>query len=141
MIRLYSLGWWSCVSLALALAVVATLAVPEEAFADSGSCTYCASACTTQCGSDNTCYENCMASCTQGCCTQQCNGDTTCMESCCEGACGSDQTCLQNCCANCKDPCWEYSFHPDLCNSSVKCKVGLFKSCVYSFVFCACTGF
>jgi hypothetical protein len=97
MFRLYFLGSWCCTSLALVLAVLAILAVPEEAFADSGACDSCATSCTNQCGSDNDCYEVCMTGCLNVCCSQQCGSDPTCWNSCCQDACGSDQTCLNNC--------------------------------------------
>jgi hypothetical protein len=103
MLRLYSLGSWFCTSLALTLAVVAALAVPEGAFADSGlpppppPCTNCSGDCSYQCGSDNTCYENCMTDCTGPCCNGQCGSDPDCYYSCCQAACGDDQTCQANC--------------------------------------------
>src|SRR5262249_27345953 len=49
--------------------------VPATAFADSGDCD---ASCTQQCGTDQTCYLNCMSQC-------------------CMAACGTDMTCMQNC--------------------------------------------
>jgi hypothetical protein len=139
MSRLYSLGSWSCLSLGLALAVVATLAVPEEAFADSGECASCATTCGETCGSDNTCYENCMAPCTQGCCTQLCGTDDSCYSSCCQAACGSDQTCYNNCEA--KTPfCIQWNGNPGECNNNHRCGFGL-RYCKYGTYLCLCTSF
>jgi hypothetical protein len=112
MLRLYSLGSWLCVSVSLALAVVAALAVPEGAFADSGNpppppppCTNCSADCSYNCGSDNACYENCMTTCTGGCCGYECGSDGTCFSTCCQDACGTDTTCLDNCVAQSPGGC------------------------------------
>jgi hypothetical protein len=100
-LRLCTLGSWFCTSLALALSVVAALAVPEGAFADSGdplACGTCSGDCAGQCGgTGNACYENCMTNCLGSCCGQQCGTDPGCWSLCCRNACMGDPTCLANC--------------------------------------------
>jgi hypothetical protein len=99
MSRLYSLGTWSFSSVAIALAVLVPLTVPEGALADSGQTCYenCQSSCYNQCGNDPNCIEQCMGPCGGSCCVSACNGDPNCMYNCCAEVCGNEQTCLQNC--------------------------------------------
>ncbi len=101
MSRLYTLGTWFCTSVAMALALLVPLAVPEGALADSGQTCYanCQTSCYNQCGNDSACIQQCMGQCTGPCCASACNGDSTCQSTCCQEACGGDSTCLQNCLA------------------------------------------
>lgn len=81
MARLYSLSSWFCTSLAIALAVLVPLTVPEDAFADDGVCSYCDgnsnccnSCCQTLClTGDPTCMSNCLANCAMPFDCTQCN--------------------------------------------------------------------
>jgi hypothetical protein len=71
----------------VALLVVALLAVPGMAFADWSSCNTC---CTGDCGSDSTCYNNCMAQCAVNmgvCAGDKCPGTTTCDNGCTQTIC------------------------------------------------------
>ena len=67
------------ISAALALATIAFLAVPENAFADDMS------VCVANCGTDGKCIADC---CNKddagdtGCCDTFCNGDTACLTAC-----------------------------------------------------------
>lgn len=66
MTRLYSFGTWLFSSLAIALAVLVPLTVPENAIADGGS------DCSTVCNGNPTCVTCCEA----------CNGDPSCISEC-----------------------------------------------------------
>lgn len=93
MMRLWAMMAWLCNSVGLALAVVAPLLVPDEAFADTGACT---SSCQSSCApGDMTCLANCGATC----CLPGCIGssDPNCMTTCCAAVCNNDPTCIQNC--------------------------------------------
>jgi hypothetical protein len=108
MSRLYSLGSWIFTSVAITLAVLVPLTVPETAFADTGDvqCTLqCYKSCSSQCApGDQTCQNNCLAACAGQCCVQQCNGDSSCQSTCCQLYCGSDINCMQGCLAG-GNPC------------------------------------
>ena len=84
MVRIYSLGCWCFSCLAIALGMVAILAVPTGAFADSGLGQPCTCA-----PGDGACLGNC--------CVTQCAGDQACQDQCCQTACGSDSSCLNAC--------------------------------------------
>ena len=83
--------------LAFALAVLAPLAVPQNAFADSGS--DCASACSAGCNGDTTCMMNCSSVCSDGGCNARCYGDPSCEATCsnCISQCNGNSTCQANC--------------------------------------------
>jgi hypothetical protein len=63
MARFTSLMWCFHISLALLLATLAVLAVPERAFADTGSC---GGFCSSYCDGDPVCLNDCNAACEDG---------------------------------------------------------------------------
>ena len=132
MSRLYSLGSWSFASVAIALAVLVPLAVPENAFADTAmTCMInCPGYCVSQCGvASGPCYDGCRAECPGRCCDQQCNGDPSCLANCCQSLCtgSSDPNCLANCAVK-REICIQWSGNPVECNNTHYCGYGIIKS-------------
>ncbi len=78
------------ISVAMVLATIAYLAVPENAFADDPK--VCAANCETTFGIDNPHYWNCVA----GCCNTDDPGDPNCCSELCDPA---DPDCVTNCSA------------------------------------------
>lgn len=86
MVRLLTFLSWSSISLAMVLATVAVLAVPENAFA-AGTCQ---SDCKKKWGTGNSSYWNCIADCCNSldagnlnCCADRCDsGDSACQANC-----------------------------------------------------------
>jgi hypothetical protein len=99
--RVYSLSSRLFGYLAVTLALLAPLAVPQNAFADSASDCMAGSMswCMTQCGMDTGCISACYAAAPGACCDLQCNGDSACQTACCQNLCNGDSTCLANCSA------------------------------------------
>lgn len=100
MSRLYSAGTWSFGSLAIALALLVPLTVPEGALADAGSTCgqSCQSTTNIECGGDPKCIAQQMGPCTGSCCSGACNGDSSCDATCCSEACGSTTNDCYNTC-------------------------------------------
>ena len=91
--RLSKVFSWFLGSLAAVLATVATLAVPDNAFADTG--TVCAWNCNPW-GVGTTKYRECLGDC----CSDKSAGDTGADATCCESACATDpdpMTCKETC--------------------------------------------
>jgi hypothetical protein len=84
MTRFLAFVSWFHVPVAMVLATVAALAVPEKAFADTGSTCfyYCWN------GECPDADPTCMAACEARCCADQCGFDAVCQASCCKEACG-----------------------------------------------------
>ena len=98
--RFYSLASRLFGYLAFALALLAPLAVPQNAWADSGSdCAMgCGDYCAAQCGSDMMCSMSCNSACNSGCsCSQQYPGDPSAQAACCQTACNGDPSCVTSC--------------------------------------------
>lgn len=85
MTRLFALASWCLTCVAISLAVVAALAVPPPAVADSGDGPW--QPCAILSGTD---YKT-------KCCQDACQGDPACQAQCCQEACGNDQNCFANC--------------------------------------------
>ena len=94
------------------LMLVSLLAVPQAAFADSGSCPYstsCGSLCDPAQGGDpnGTSCKNCLVpgcgvsntTCQATACVCYCEGDPACSANCCKTYCGTDASCLSACAA------------------------------------------
>src|SRR5438128_2141811 len=86
----------SSVCLAMVLATVAVLAVPEHAFAAPD----CPGECALTYGTGTAKYYGCLGEC----CYTQCNGDPECEATCCSDNC-PDQTCKDGCNASALGPC------------------------------------
>ena len=110
--RSCSLLSWFFFCMAAVLATVATLAVPENAFADTGS--DCANYCIAQGYYPGTSgFNNCVGSC----CSATCGSDSGCKTNCCASACGSDSVCNSACSAAAVDCFWCF------CSQYVDCHI------------------
>ena len=98
------------VSLAMALATVAVLALPEYAYADPDCTQYPSN------GSCAPCQNHPSGSQERSDCAITCCGgavsESNCWSNCCEDACGNDQTCLAKCTAPCSK-CMVYETNSD----------------------------
>lgn len=78
MVRLYSLSSWFCTCVAIVLAILVPLVVPEDVFANAGN--DCYSVCSETCGTDSSCMSSCMSSCCQSMCMG--SSDPNCVADC-----------------------------------------------------------
>lgn len=140
MYRVYSLGSWFCTSVAMTLAVLVALTVPETVFADSGMTCYanCETSCYNQCGNDQTCILQRMGGCTGSCCASACNGSSSCQSTCCQEACQGDQNCINQCVGALAGQCPDGSM--DGCADNRACYYGTqLSSCAPNQSKTACT--
>jgi len=101
--RLISSVSWFFACLGVALLMVTPLVVPDEVFADTGSCVCdgsCAVGCIQQCSSDPACVAECKESWSFSCCHEKYGDDPDSLAGCCENVCGSDNDCLAACSSN-----------------------------------------